>query len=91
MAISISGNSALQFWGILVCNFEESYFELNTAIDDCTKLRVLQINPNKSTQYTVSFLGAMLDDFWFPIRVVQTDRGTEFFIDASKKNSWNTT
>jgi len=29
MAISIPGNSGLQYWGIPVCNFEDSYFALN--------------------------------------------------------------
>jgi len=53
-----------------------------TAIDDCTRLRVLRIYPRKSAQYAIQFLGEMLDDFGFPIRVIQTDWGTEFFNDA---------
>jgi transposase InsO family protein len=30
MAISIPGNSGLQYWGIPVCNSEDSYFALNS-------------------------------------------------------------
>jgi hypothetical protein len=31
MAISLPGNSGLQYWGIPVCNSADSYFALNTA------------------------------------------------------------
>lgn len=53
-----------------------------TAIDDCTRLRVLRIYPRKTAQYAIQFLWEMLDDFGFPIRTIQTDWGAEFFNDA---------
>jgi transposase InsO family protein len=53
-----------------------------TAIDDCTRLRVLRIYPRKTAQCAIHFLGEMLEDFGFPIRVIQTDWGAEFFNDA---------
>jgi len=53
-----------------------------TATLDCTKLRVLRIYPRKTAKNAVKFIGEMLDDFGFPVRVVQTDWGIEFFNDA---------
>ena len=53
-----------------------------TATRDCTKLRVLRIYPRKTAKIAVKFIGEMLDDFGFPVRVVQTDWGIEFFNDA---------
>lgn len=50
-----------------------------TAIDDCTRLRVLRIYPNKTAKSSIHFLGEMLDNFPFPIQRIQSDWGTEFF------------
>ncbi len=52
-----------------------------TAVDDCTKLRVLRLNPNKKAESSVDFLGQLLDSFEFPIQRIQTDWGTEFLIN----------
>jgi transposase InsO family protein len=52
-----------------------------TAVDDCTRLRALELYPNKKSKSTVDFLGYVLDVFQFPIQRVQTDWGTEFFND----------
>ena len=52
-----------------------------TAIDDCTRLRVLRLYPNKKAESTVDFLGHILDTFQFPVHRIQTDWGTEFFND----------
>jgi transposase InsO family protein len=52
-----------------------------TAIDDCTRLRVLRLYPNKKAVSTVNFLGHILDTFEFPVHRIQTDWGTEFFND----------
>jgi transposase InsO family protein len=52
-----------------------------TAIDDCTRLRVLRLYGNKKTESTIDFLGHILDTFEFPIHRIQTDWGTEFFND----------
>lgn len=50
-----------------------------TAIDDCTRLKVIRVYPNKRADSAVDFLGEVLDSFPFPIQRVQTDWGTEFF------------
>jgi transposase InsO family protein len=51
-----------------------------TAIDDCTRLRVLGLYPRRTASNAVHFLETrMLEEFPFPIQRIQTDRGTEFF------------
>jgi transposase InsO family protein len=51
-----------------------------TAVDDCTRLRVLGIYPRRTAKNSVHFLEErMLDEFPFPIQRIQTDRGGEFF------------
>ncbi len=53
-----------------------------TAIDDCTRMKVIRIYPNKKAESTIHFLGEILDTLQFPIQHIQTDWGTEFFNDA---------
>jgi transposase InsO family protein len=50
-----------------------------TAIDDCTRLKVIRVYPNKKADSAVDFLGEVLDSFPFPVQRIQTDWGTEFF------------
>lgn len=51
-----------------------------TAIDDCTRFRVLGIYPRRTANNSVHFLEErMLEEFPFPIQRIQTDRGGEFF------------
>jgi len=50
-----------------------------TAIDDCTRIRVLRLYERRSRQSAIAFLYEVLDSIGFPIKVVQTDWGTEFF------------
>jgi transposase InsO family protein len=50
-----------------------------TAIDDCTRMKVIRVYPNKKAVSTILFLGEILDTFPFPIQHIQTDWGTEFF------------
>ncbi len=50
-----------------------------TAIDDCTRLKVIRIYPNKKVKSTIDFLGEVIRSLPFPILHVQTDWGTEFF------------
>ena len=51
-----------------------------TAIDDCTRLRVLGLYPRRTASHAVHFLeNRMLEEFPFPIQRIQTDRGAEFF------------
>jgi transposase InsO family protein len=51
-----------------------------TAIDDCTRLRVLGLYPRRTAINAAHFLEhRMVEEFPFPIQRVQTDRGGEFF------------
>lgn len=50
-----------------------------TAIDDCTRLRVLRIYPRKTAACSIEFLHEILDSLPFPIQRIQSDWGTEFF------------
>ena len=51
-----------------------------TAIDDCTRMRVLGLYDRKTAANTVRFLeGRTLEEVPFPIHRIQTDRGGEFF------------
>ncbi|MBX9621095.1 MAG: DDE-type integrase/transposase/recombinase, partial [Alphaproteobacteria bacterium] len=53
-----------------------------TAIDDCTRLRVLRLYSEKTAANAVFFFGEVLRAFPFPIQRIQTDWGTEFFNEA---------
>ncbi|WP_409242074.1 DDE-type integrase/transposase/recombinase [Elizabethkingia miricola] len=50
-----------------------------TAIDDCTRMKVIRVYFNKKAKSTIHFLGEILDTFYFPIQHIQTDWGKEFF------------
>lgn len=51
-----------------------------TAVDDCTRLRVLGIYTRRTAKNSVHFLEErLLHEFPFPIQRIQTDRGGEFF------------
>ena len=52
-----------------------------TAIDDCTRLRVMRLFPSKHKENTVNFLYEIMSNFDFPIQRIQTDWGTEFYND----------
>jgi transposase InsO family protein len=50
-----------------------------TAIDDCTRMRVLALYPDRSAQSALHFLQEhLVSEFPFPIQRIQTDRGQEF-------------
>ena len=51
-----------------------------TAIDDCTRLRVLGLYHRRTAANAVHFLEErMMEEFHFPIQRIQTERGQEFF------------
>lgn len=52
-----------------------------TAVDDCTRLRVLRLFPSKHAENTVKFLYEVIESFLFPVQRIQTDGGTEFYND----------
>lgn len=52
-----------------------------TAIDDCTRFRVLEIYKRRTAANTLLFLDKMIEEFPFPIQRIQSDRGREFFAE----------
>jgi transposase InsO family protein len=50
-----------------------------TAIDDCTRYRVLRLYSRRTAQNTLDFIEAAVEEMPFPIQRIQTDRGREFF------------
>jgi transposase InsO family protein len=50
-----------------------------TAVDDCTRYRVLAVFSRRTAANTLAFLEQVVEEMPFPVQRVQTDRGTEFF------------
>jgi len=50
-----------------------------TAVDDCSRFRVLGLYKRRTAANTLRFLERVLEEMPFPIQRIQTDRGTEFF------------
>jgi transposase InsO family protein len=53
------------------------YFQF-TAIDDCTRLRVLRIYDKLNQNTAIQFLDYVLEKLPFQVEVIQTDNGSEF-------------
>jgi transposase InsO family protein len=49
-----------------------------TAIDDCTRIRVLRIYDRLSQKTAIQFADYVLEKLPFAVEVIQTDNGTEF-------------
>jgi transposase InsO family protein len=49
-----------------------------TAIDDCTRIRVLRIYDRLNQQSAIRFLDYVLEKLPFKVEVIQTDNGAEF-------------
>jgi transposase InsO family protein len=49
-----------------------------TAIDDCTRLRVLRIYPQNNQKTAIQFVDYVLEKLPFIVQVIQTDNGSEF-------------
>jgi hypothetical protein len=49
-----------------------------TAIDDCTRLRVLKVYPRADQKTAVAFLDHLLSRLPFKVDVTRTDNGAEF-------------
>lgn len=50
-----------------------------TAVDDCTRIRVLGLYPRRTAANSLLFLEYVIEEIPFPIQAIQTDRGREFF------------
>lgn len=56
-----------------------------TAIDDCSRFRVLGVYPRRDASCTLLFLERVVEEMPFPIQRIQTDRGTEFFAEKVQR------
>ncbi|GLW04166.1 hypothetical protein Slala05_77960 [Streptomyces lavendulae subsp. lavendulae] len=56
---------------------QTKYYQF-TAIDDCTRLRVLRVYPRCDQKTAVQFLDYLLERLPFRVEVIQTDNGAEF-------------
>lgn len=50
-----------------------------TAIDDCSRWRVMELYKRRTAANTLDFIDVMVEQFPFPIQRIQCDRGKEFF------------
>jgi transposase InsO family protein len=50
-----------------------------TAIDDCTRYKVLGLYSRRTATNSIKFLEKVVEETPFPIQRIQTDRGLEFF------------
>ena len=50
-----------------------------TAVDDCTRMRVLATFKRRTAANSLRFLELVIEEFPFPVQRIQTDRGREFF------------
>jgi transposase InsO family protein len=57
-----------------------------TAVDDCTRFRVLGVYRRANGTNTLDFLARLVEEMPFPIQRIQSDRGGEFF--AEKVQTW---
>lgn len=64
-----------------VCKIRAGLYQY-TAIDDCTRLRVLKLYKRRSAANSIDFLDSLIEEFHYPIQRIQTDRGQEFFAVA---------
>ena len=56
---------------------KKKYYQF-TAIDDCTRIRVLRIYPRNNQHSAIQFLDYVLEKLPFEVQIVQTDNGSEF-------------
>ncbi len=61
-----------------VCKITKNLYQY-TAIDDCTRYKIIEIYSRRTSANTVDFIGKLIDQILFPIQRIQTDRGQEFF------------
>jgi transposase-like protein len=67
----------VKFIAPLASSSRKRYYQF-TAIDDCTRLRVLRIYDRLNQKTAIQFVDYLLDKFPFRVEVIQTDNGSEF-------------
>ena len=63
-----------------VCKIAPGIYQY-TAIDDCSRYKVLGVYPRRNAKSTLSFLERVVEEMPFPIQRIQTNRGLEFFAE----------
>lgn len=61
-----------------VCKIANGLYQY-TAIDDCTRYKVIALYKQRTATNTLDFLEQVMERMPFPIQRIQTDRGQEFF------------
>lgn len=61
-----------------VCKIAPGLYQY-TAIDDCTRYKVLRLYSRRTAANTLDFLDVVMDEMPFAFQRIQTDRGREFF------------
>jgi transposase InsO family protein len=61
-----------------VCKIASFRYQF-TAIDDCTRWKVLGLYPRPTSSNSRKFLEKVIEEMPFPIQIIQTDRGRVFF------------
>ena len=56
---------------------EKKHYQF-TAIDDCTRIRVLRVYPRNNQKTAIQFLDYVLERLPFRVESIQTDNGAEF-------------
>src|SRR5512134_2111316 len=56
-----------------------------TAIDDCSRYRVLGVYPRRTAANTLDFLERLIEEMPFPIQRIQSDRGLRFFAEKVRQ------
>lgn len=64
-----------------VCKIAPGVYQY-TAIDDCSRYKVLGVYRRRTAANTLDFLECLIEETPFPIQRIQTDRGREFFAEA---------
>ena len=76
-----------------VCKIAAALYQY-TAIDDCSRWKVMGLYPRRSGTSTLSFLDRLLEEMPFPIQRIQTDRDLtvldEFYRIAFRKKIYRT-
>ena len=67
-----------------VCKIRPGVYQY-TAIDDCTRFKVLGIYGRATGANTRDVLERLIEEMPFPIQRIQTDRGREFFAEAVQR------
>ncbi len=67
-----------------VCKIAPAIYQY-TAIDDCSRYRVLAVYSRRTAANTLDFLERLLEEMPFPIQRIQSDRGLEFFAEKVQR------